>query len=212
MTTFHEEAAETLLDDIMQTPEAAATLAHHRAVLTENRNPRWAARIGQTHHHPRSWPLEQAAAHLAVHSALMTGRYVDVLIGVGAAPGPDADREGNALKLARVNKHFRADLDMTQNGRESDGRLSWSEPISTDRSTNVGLITDCGTTPVRTSVTLPPGGVPLEVGTSKPSTTLMHLRRFGGVARWAYGDDLIALFVDVTHPWFRPIARVKAGT
>ncbi|WP_162499666.1 hypothetical protein [Streptomyces sp. 3214.6] len=91
------------------------------------------------------------------------------------------------------NKRFRVNLHPRQNGLDHDGWLSWARPVRTYRSTGVGLVASCGPVPVVAPLALAPCGVPVEVGTSKPSVTYLHLERCGGVARGAYGDDVLAL-------------------
>lgn len=198
--TLHEEIAELLLDDYMGNPGAAGVLGEWRRRMKEgDYSPRRVAWIGQTPWGPESWPFEQLAAYLAVHTGLMSGMYAHVQISVGDIPGPDADRIGNAAKLQGVHRLFRAELDMGQHGADCDGWLSWDTPIEVEKSTGEGVITDCGTFPLKTPKGIAPGRVPLEVGSTKPSRTYLHLHQDGGVARWAYDDDRIALLVNLNR-------------
>lgn len=196
-STLHERLASDLLDDVLANPNAAAVLAQWRRRFKENDyDPAYVARIGQMQRDPAYWPLEQLAAFLQVHAGLMAGRYAYVEVSVGATPGPDADRVGNARKLEGVHEKFTAWLDMQQNGADSDGTLSWTDLISLNKSSGLGLITDCGTAPVEMSLHVDDYQVPLEVGFTKPSRTVLHLIEDGGVAHWAYGDDRILLLLD----------------
>lgn len=197
--TIHEDAARALLDRYMTDPGAAAVLAEtRRDFVSRDFDEQYTARIGQTQRHPAYWPLHQVAAYLAVHTGLMSGAYAHVLIGIDETPGPDADREGNAAKLTRINDAFHATLDMHQNGADSDGRLRWDAAIEVEKSTGVGLLDpQHSTTPINLAHRIGPSSVPLEVGYSQPSVTFLHLHRHGGVARWAYDDDRVCLLVDV---------------
>jgi hypothetical protein len=47
-------------------------------------------------------------------------------------------------------------------------------------------------------VMIQPGEAPLEIGSSLPSRTWLHLREDRAVARWPYGHDSFMLFVKVT--------------
>lgn len=195
--TLHEELAEDLLEDVLTTPRAAAVLAGwRRRFRDDDYDPQYVARIGQTQRQPAYWPLEQVASFLAVHAGLMSGKYAHVEVAVGAQPGPDADRAGNAAKLRGTHRQFHAELDMDQNGADCDGWLSWDAPISLNRSSGLGLVTPCGTAPVEMSMHVEAHGVPLEVGSSKASRTYLHLLQEGGVARWPYGDDRIYLLLN----------------
>ena len=153
--------------------------------------------IGQTQRRPAYWPLEQVSAFIKVHAGLMSGQYARVEVSVGYTPGPDADRAGNAAKLRGVHHLFQAELDMRQHGADCDGSFSWGSPIEVNKSSGLGLVTSCGTAPVNMGMTVAPGAVPLEVGTTKPSRTYLHLQQDGGLARWAYEDDRIGLLVNV---------------
>ncbi|MFD9056192.1 hypothetical protein ACFWCM_12830 [Streptomyces albidoflavus] len=196
--TMHEEVAEDQLDDILQDPGSARVFAEWRRRFQEgNYDAQYVAAIGQTNRDPKYWPLEQTASFIHVHTGLMSGLYGHVSISVGASPGPDADRAGNAEKLRHVHRLFAAHLDMEQNGADSDGDLSWKQGISLNRSSGLGLITDCGTAPVRMLANVAPWKVPLEVGSSKPSRTFLHLHMEGGVARWPYDSDRITLLLNL---------------
>ncbi|MGW5529489.1 hypothetical protein [Streptomyces xanthochromogenes] len=207
--TLHEEIAELTLDNILSNAQAAAVLAEWRRRFKEDEfDPRAVARIGQSQRHPQYWPLEQVAAFLQVHAGLMAGLYAHVEVSVGSTPGPDADRVGNAARLLGVHRLFRARLDMSQNGADYDGWFSWDNFIEANRSSGLGLVTSCGTSPVNMGLTVAPGGVPLEVGTTKASRTYMHLHQDGGVARWAYDDARILVLLNVERMKLRT-ARTK---
>lgn len=208
--TLHEEMAEDLLDDVLSEPRAASVMADwRRRFKADDYDPQYVARIGQTQRQPAYWPLEQVAAFVAVHAGLMSGRFAHVEVSVGNSPGSDADREGNAAKLRGTHRLFHAELDMHQNGADCDGWLSWNTPIGLNRSSGLGLVTPCGTSPVEMSMHVEPHGVPLEVGSSKPSRTYLHLLQEGGVARWAYGDDHIYVLLNAERmqKWARGAER-----
>jgi hypothetical protein len=208
--TLHEEIAEELLDDVLSTPRAAAVLADWRRRFKEDDyDPQYVASIGQTQRKPAYWPLEQVAAFVAVHAGLMSGKYAHVEVSVGNSPGPDADRAGNASKLRGTHHLFHAELDMHQNGADCDGWLSWDTPIDVNKSSGLGLVTPCGTNPVQMGMRVEPHGVPLEVGSSKPSRTYLHLLEEGGVARWAYDDDRLYVLLNVerVQRWTRTAER-----
>lgn len=209
--TVHEDSAEQLFDRILTDPGAAAMFAATTSRLRSGSyDQRYAAWIGQTQRHPAYWPRHQVAAYLDVHSRIASGEVAKVQAYVGATPGPDADRESNAAKLRQVHPRFRADLDATQNGADSDGTLSWDAPITLERSTGAAFIDDHDTHhPVISPYSVRPGSAPLEVGYTLPSRTMAHLDVEGAVARWAYDDDRVCLLLNVAKlgPWLgiRPL-------
>lgn len=115
-------------------------------------------------------------------------------------PGPDADRIGNAEKLAKTHPRFEAVLDMDQNGADCDGTLSWTGPLRVSRPTGAFFYpSSCKNAEQSILVygtEVAGRSVPLEVGDSWPSRTLMHLKQYGAVARWPYGSELIWLFLN----------------
>lgn len=206
--TVHEDAARLLLEDLHDDPDGAAMLARMTASLYEGSYSRQLiARVGQTQREPDYWPSHQVAALMHVLEGLAFGRIVRRRIPVGAAPGPDADRHGNAAKLDAVTHPFRVDLAMTQNGADCDGTLSWNEPVAFWRALGARVLHQKG---VYGSLHVPfevrPWSVPLEVGYTLPSRTAAHLLTEGAVARWAYDDEEICVLLDL------PRLGAMAGT
>ncbi|WP_432034452.1 hypothetical protein [Streptomyces antibioticus] len=211
--TIHEAAAEDELAAMLDSPRRAVELNRMADRLQAGTCPDWfTAMIGQTRERAAYWPLPQVAAFTSVMTRLAFGKVARRRIPVGATPGPDADREGNADRLSRVPAPFVAHLDMRQNGADSDGVLEWTEPVTIWRSTAV---------PVRKAHVLHSaiqapfqvraGAVPLEVGYTKPSRTFAHLLMDGAVARWAYGDEEIHLLVDLERAGSRMGTRPLPG-
>lgn len=199
--TVHEDAAHVLLEELQSEPDGASMLARMTASLYEGAYSRQLiAWVGQTQREPAYWPPHQVAALTHVLDGLAYGRIVRRRIQVGATPGPDADRQGNAVKLKAVGQPFRTQLSMSQNGADSDGTFSWEQPINLWRALGVRLLQEKG---IYGSLHAPfevkPWKVPLEVGYTLPSRTLMHLTVEGAVARWAYDDTEICLLLDLSR-------------
>lgn len=199
--TVHEDAAQVLLEERQADPESASMLAKMSASLYGGTYSRqligW---VGQTQRDPAYWPPHQVAALMDVLDGLAYGRIVRRRIPIGETPGPDADRQGNAARLRNLDTPFQASLDMSQNGADSDGMLSWDEPVNFWRALGVRALHQQG---IYGSLHAPfevrPWRVPLEVGYTLPSRTLMHLAVEGAVARWAYEDDEVCLLLDLAR-------------
>jgi hypothetical protein len=197
--TIHEDAARVLLEELQADPVSASTLAQMTASLYEGAYSRQLiAWVGQTQRDAAYWPAHQVAALTHVLDGLAYGRIVRRRIPVGATPGPDADREGNAAKLEGVKTPFHVELDMSQNGADCDGVLSWDEPVNLWRALGVRVLHEKG---IYGSLHAPfevrPWNVPLEVGYTLPSRTAAHLMMEGAVARWAYDENEICLLLDL---------------
>lgn len=205
--TVHEDAAEALLQDILRDEKATNAMLklrnrHTQGEMDEGGIYRtgYADSLGSSARYaPSKWPLYQHAAFAQIHALIGTGDVAYTSISTGGRPGPDADRVGNASKLQDTMTPFRAELDMTQHGADSDGVLSWDQPLKISQSTGAHFYpSPCrtGEYALLTSPTvLDAGSAPLEVGDSWPSRTLLHLWEDGAVARWPYGSELIWLFV-----------------
>lgn len=197
MSNFHEEMAASLLDQMLFSPSVASVLAETRLQLRSERiDQAYVMAIGQTQYSPAAWPAEQAAAFLRIHAGLTSGEFAQVVVGVGDTPQRDRDRTINQQRLKRLHEGFSARLNPDQNGADADGHLWWTNEILADRSTGQADPGRSGRpSPIVNAVPIPAGGVPLEVGVSKPSRTLLHLLQHGGVARWPYGFDTVTILL-----------------
>lgn len=197
MPTVHEQMAAKLMDQMLYSPIAAQVLAETRQGLRSGRiDGAYRDRIGQTQHRAAYWPPEQAAAFLRVHTGLMSGEFAMALLEVGEVPAGDADRIINANRLARLHPAFAARLDAEQSNAERDGEMCWTAPIRVQRSTGRASSEGTALTPEVAVYEVPPGCVPLEIGLTFPSRTLLHLLKHGGVARWPYQSTVVALLLN----------------
>lgn len=200
MGTTHEDAAVALFREMMIYKEGAHALhVHYEGLARDRWTPDYIDAIGQLHRcRHTQWPPEQVASFMMVHHMLMEGEVASVRIGTDGKPGPDKDRVGNQSKLDDLPGPFTAVVDPDQGTSTfGDGTLAWHETIKMEKSLGVPHI-DLATdhrAPVEIISDFPPGDVPLEIGTSKPSRTYMHLLNGQGVARWPYGSEYIWLFV-----------------
>ncbi|MFE4263305.1 hypothetical protein [Streptomyces sp. NPDC056883] len=198
MNTFHQQAAQGVLDKYLEDPEAAKALSEARTDIRAGRrfSRRGLEDVGQIHRipHPGEWPFEQMACFLDIHVMAGAGSLVRFRIDVGATPLPDAARvENAALLAARAGADvdaFEIWVDQKQNKADADGTLTLVREVESTRSSGEGFLQGpalCRSGPCTTSVEMPvtlrPFTVPLEIGTTMPSRTLAHIVRDGGVAR-----------------------------
>jgi hypothetical protein len=133
----------------------------------------------------RDW--YDAAAQIEVGLHLQAGWYVSAAVEVGATPGGDKDQVGNGTKLKGLPLPFNAWFD--GGAGDCDGWFAWDEPVEVRHHMGDGE---------HLTVRYPVSGVPLEVGRTEPETTIWHLRRDGGVARWPYGSTCVTLLLATT--------------
>ena len=199
MPTLHESAALKQLDRWMDQPGGAETIFHYSRMLREGTlwSQEYVDAIGQPYMSTRDWSLHQVACFAWVHAAVCRGSIAQIDIGLGHQPAPDREREANSEYLADLPAPFRAFVDPTQKTSQGDGTLEWTEPVIADVST--GTETEEGVLGVR-PVSLRPAAVRLEIGTTLPSRTAVHLCEVGAVARWAYGTDSVRVLYWVDTP------------
>lgn len=207
MPISHERGAHAVLDRILTTEPTAAALVRTRNRLASGNHftTGFVDAVGQAHRRkPGRWPVHQIAAFLDIHAAIGAGRYAIVQVEVGVSPRQDAERNANAAALSELPEPFVAELDRQQSAADEDGTIAWSESIVVTRSTGVSYAAGCT---AQESLTVPttvhPFRIPLEVGTTMPSRTLLHLEEDGGVARWAYGSTDLYVLLNLGHPLIR---------
>ena len=210
MTTSHERGAHAVLDRLLTNEATAATLVRARQHLASGTyySPEYVDAFGQLHRHtPGRWPVHQVAAFVRIHTGVCAGQFARVQVEVGATPGPDAARDDNAAALADLPEPFTAVLDMEQNAADQDGFITWDEDITVTRATGASFMAECSRKePLTMPALVRPLQVPLEVGTTMPSRTLLHLEEDGGVARWAYGSKDLYIILNLRHPALRPVS------
>jgi hypothetical protein len=199
--TVHEDAAQVLLERLQDDPASASMLSNMSASLREGAyNRELIAWVGQTQRDPAYWPPHQVASLTHIFDGLAYGRIVRRRIPVGGTPGPDADRHGNAARLRDLSAPSHARLDMSQNGADCGGTLSWDRPVYLWRALGVRMLHEDGLYgSLHAPFEVRPWRVPLEVGYTLPSRTAAHLMLEGAVARWAYEDDEICLLLDLAR-------------
>jgi hypothetical protein len=201
MGSVHESAAQKMFNELMETPDGALT---YQIVHAGLRDGRWSERymdaIGQHGVRSRtSWPQNQVAAFGFVHLSVVRGEVALVPVSTLGTPRRDSCREENAAALANLPHPFVAEVDADQNCGDCDGIIKWTEPIEVTVCSGLSERTDSGVLlPVPLHVMIQPGEAPLEIGSSLPSRTWLHLREDRAVARWPYGHDSFMLFVKVT--------------
>lgn len=188
-TTLHESVASEHAANLASRPGGALVLEQYRTRL---RHHYWGSEYEDAIGQPLlSVRPGQIASFATVHSGIAGGTIGRFLVRAGGVPRSDASRAENAELLADLPSPFGAFVAPGQGtSTHGDGRLEWIEPVEVD--------VPSGT------VTLAPRSVPLEIGTSQSSRTLLHLLEEQGVARWPYGHDWITILVALGQPFARP--------
>jgi len=209
--TLHEAAAQALLEKFLETEAGIRNLAEGKRWLQEwpgddDEGQGYLDCIGQYHgKDPGKTDPAQIASLVTIHHRIMSpGVTARARIGMGEGPYPDARRQENAAILAEVPEPFVAEVYRHQDDpARGDGVLRWTEPIRTIVSTGLTLVTSCRREKIPVvwmAHAQPPGQIPLEIGYTKASKTLYHLLHDGGVARWAYDQEEIEVWITLRRP------------
>jgi hypothetical protein len=165
-------------------PELVATAA--RSVSSGNWSDDFLMAVGLTVRNTTT-AHHQILAVAAIHHNIMLGRILQLKVRALGEAEWDSERDYNAAGLAELAEPFRADVDRSQAMGDEDGWLEWTEPVLA----SAWRVED----EKEQLVLAQPRRVPLEIGVTKPSRTLMHLRQEHCVARWPYGTDWLTVFV-----------------
>ena len=209
MPSAHEQMAHDYLTGLLDEPDRAAAFAQYRADLRDlngKHSPDYVAAVGQIHGATAAtWPLEQQAALFGFWLQDLQARYGRVRVAVHATPAADADREANTAAMAGLPPPFTAIVDPRQKNADADGVLRWSRPITVQANVaDSAFYVHCPQHATRTAepltvpITIRPGEVPLEIGSTLPSRTVLHMSRLG-VARWPYDVQEIWLFLNLDY-------------
>lgn len=211
--TTHERAVRWSLRNWLNTPDGVDALRVYLNGLDEGRWPSdYLNAVGQIHGlDPEDWPYEQIVAFAYVNTYINSGRAARVLVQTLDVPSSDKDREANQAALSSLLGPFTAHVDPQQNSGNDDGWLAWDEPIMVEQSIGKAEVGDDGDLePITRAMWAPPGKIPLEIGTSKPSRTFHHLSREGGVARWPYGQDMLHVFIETSRFALTPASEEES--
>jgi hypothetical protein len=199
MPTIHEQAVKRHLKEVLEGEDRADWQSVLFETLKKMGNNFWwyLDAVGQKHYN--GYTLEDAYAFVQVHSDISMGKVVICRVRTGGVPGSDNSVRGNNELLSSVPKPFEASFEpQTGGGADNDGWFTWNKPIKMQ----LHSMTDDGK-----MVYVKPWLLPLEVGTTAYSKTLLHIRT-AGVARWPYGDEWITVFyrlpqfhVDMLQDW-----------
>jgi hypothetical protein len=204
MASLHINAAMMLTKEWDSDPKTAEYMPYCTAGIRTGRWDRdYLDAVGQIQWGgPSKWPRHEVAAFAKMHYHLMMGTASKAGIKVSFTPFPDAERDANASVLKHLPAPFSAYVDKTQRNDDQDGWLEWDQPITADRSVGEPYYSSGRghPEPVTMPLTIPPGKVPLEIGTTLPSRTLLHLGFDQGVARWPYDSTRIWLFISSNFP------------
>ena len=200
--TLHEDLAIEHMHKMMSSPEGVGLVYDYYTGIRGRWSRDYVDMLGQHHVHSSvaTWPLDQIWSFGWLHTAIETGRVGFIRVRTGGTPHSDKMRKINADMLAILPEPFEGEVDMAQNGAPCDGSFRWTRPIKVETSTERTKITpDGGIRTITAPVAIKPGELPLEIGDTFPSRTILHLAEEGGVARWPYGTDWISILVDMTR-------------
>jgi len=137
--------------------------------------------IGQRSDRAPNYDVYDAYAFALVNMARATGELVQTNIELSVTPKADKEVEENNRRLQQLQPLFTAKF--YGGTADDDGFVEWTQPI-------------LACTPGKNEVwKVPKGQIRLEVGTTSPIRTLFHIRREGGIARWAYGSTKLVLLL-----------------
>ena len=190
MASMHAEAAETITKKVMATPLGKEVVLDYWDGLT---NERWSQDyVDMVFQLGGRWGkigLVEAYCFSQVHTLIMIGAILVTRIAVQREPVADKNIVLNNVVLETLPHPF---IGAFWGGlADEDGWLQWKEPI---RATNCSTDENTYTKPWR---------IPLEVGYTQASRTMLHIAQDRGLARWPYGQKQIWVLRLVDDDIFR---------
>lgn len=163
-------------------------------------------------HYDSAYDIYDAWVFANVHTLVGIGDILYTVVGVGATPGGNNSIEENNNKLWGVSAErilvnerdepvrrfvpgmFRAKFipSYGATGSDGDGYIEWTRKIT------MGSINP--ETGERNRRSFPPGQALLEVGSTKATTTWLHLHQSRMLARWPYDSEYIYILKRVKAP------------
>lgn len=148
------------------------------------------------------WDIYDGYALLLLSGWWFDGLVAFVHVHVGVGPAADRLVDENNKRLAGLPDWARAEFSpIVGSGYCDDGSFEWTRPLR--------LYTH-GPDGKRASYVSKPWTLPLEVGRTTASRTLLHIAEDNGVARWPYGSNRITVCVatDAGENEIAPLPRL----
>lgn len=203
MGTLHDDLAHSLLLKFLDDKEESTLPVALRSLMGDTHSEQYINAIGQDYRcDPHQWPIEQILMFARMNEMIMGGLISQFEINIGRVPHKDHMRKENSSTLSQIPRPFKAELDMTQRNGDQDGWLTWKNSITVTKSVGAAFFSSgfCHPAPIVRPIKIPAGQVPLEIGTTKPSRTVLHLIEERGVARWPYNSEIITVFISSRFP------------
>lgn len=139
------------------------------------------------------YDIYDAYAFTQVHAQILTGKVAISLVKIGATPRGDKEVDYHNAVLADSPSHmffgtFYGGL------ADQDGSFTWKSNVEFTVQRYDGA---ANKVPKPRPISVAPRTVPLEVGYTKGSRTMLHLGAEHGLARWPYGSESITVFVTI---------------
>lgn len=129
-------------------------------------------------------------AFMMIHAGLLNGTVASCMVPLGYVPSADKETVENNKKLSKLPDGFNA---VFEGGPEGgcDGMIKWDFEIGAH---SMAILPNGVHQNLR--FWIQPRSAQLEVGSTKGSRTLMHVRTSGCVGRWPYTSTNILLLFD----------------
>jgi len=141
------------------------------------------------------YDIYDAYSFAQFHAAVNAGKIAHATIQLSGIPKSDHRKSANNKLLEGLRPPFVAQF--TGGSVDDDGTFLWDHSIELVKSTSDNMMSV-------ERVVVPSGRVPLEVGYTTGSRTLLHLAQERGVARWPYGSCLIYLYLTIDGDLWSP--------
>lgn len=196
MPTAHEVALESSFQRSLLAGNGATIAEVHTKLLDHHYEPDWLVdAIFQTR--------GTRPSMLDAYGFMLVWSIGCAPVWLGHEPAKDAAHAENQKRLDSIQPPFRATV-IPQRGKSAndDGKFEWREDITLSWRPGES----------REDRIVKPNWIALEIGTTKVSKTLIHVRGAFGVARWPYGHERLVILYSPTWRRAHPITAKMETT
>jgi hypothetical protein len=177
MTTAYDRDFRRACDEELADGLIRADVQRYLDLIDDGTYPAWLANF--LRQGSERWSIYDGCALRLLDEWWFGGLISFAHVRVGAEPAADRMVDENNARLAGLPPDFCAEfVPMVGSSYCDDGSFRWTKPLTFE------VLSDGS----KRAYQHEPWTLPLEVGRTLASRTLLHIRQSGGVARWPYGS------------------------
>lgn len=187
----HAKVLRSIVNKLMADPEQISVFSDYLGKLRSGYfDKSYVDRVLQKPPRFSEYDIYDAYAFAQFHFLNSSGKLASATVNIGLEPRDNTQVEYHN-DILRKGKIFHGKF--VGGLADSDGYMTWDKPLEFQTM----HASESDDTIDRRGVIIMPRTLPLEVGYTEGSRTLLHLQQGDGLARWPYGSKEITLYVNL---------------